>query len=187
MSFHNSFQLYLPLVFSCSPFPSSLCHISPPCIISVSPVGPRFDGGCREPWKLLQSFTQLQRVQHRPGHQGGHHHAAFRRVLWPQGRRCAHPLSVGGHQLRRGPAHTDVHSHWPGGEDGGACDHRPQWWVPRKLTFVTNMWTWSHRSHCCIHSFWHNQDSAVFTFRLLTFSIITKQVLQSQEWWHDTY
>ncbi len=85
-------------------------------------------GGCRyrESWKLLQPFTQLQCVQHRPGHQRGYHHAAARRVLWAQEWRPAYPMSVGGHQLRSGPAHPNVHSHRPGGEDGGTCDHWPQ-------------------------------------------------------------
>lgn len=81
----------------------------------------------REPRKLLQPLAQLQRVQHRPGHQGGHHNAAVRRVLRPKERRCAHPVPVGGNQPGCGLAHPYVHPHRTGGEDGGTCDHWPQW------------------------------------------------------------
>lgn len=106
----------LPFFFSCFlflPFPvlpslhvSLLLHRFRLCRASV------FDGCCyREPRKLLQPLTQLQCVQHRPGHERSYYHTAVRRVLRPQERRRAHPMSVGGHQLRRGTAHTNVHSH----------------------------------------------------------------------------
>lgn len=125
-SFHDTWKLYLALVFF---FLAPLSLATPSCLSPLRLCVLLCCAGCchRESWKLLQPFTQLQRVQHRPGHQRGDHHTAVRRVLWPQGWRCAHPLSVGGHQLRRGPAHPNVHSHWPGGEDGGTCVHWPQW------------------------------------------------------------
>lgn len=86
-----------------------------------------FGGLChRESWELLQPFTQLQCVQHRPGHQRGYHHPAVRRILWAQGWCRAHSLSMGGHQLRSGPAHPNVHSYWPGREDGRTCNHWPK-------------------------------------------------------------
>ena len=114
--------LFLPFPVLPSLHVSLLLHRFCLCRASV------FDGRCyREPWKLLQPLTQLQCVQHRPGHQRSYYHAAVRRVLRSQDWRRAHPMSVGGHQLRRGAAHTNVHSHWPGGEDGGTCDHWPQW------------------------------------------------------------
>lgn len=86
-------------------------------------------GGCtrRESRKLLQPLSQFQRVEHRQGHQRGRHHFAVRRVLWTQERRTARSVSVGGHQLRCGPAHPNVHSNRPWREDGGLRHCRPQW------------------------------------------------------------
>lgn len=120
-------HLFLSCFLSSPPFLWPLLHVSLLlhrfCLRHASVFA-----GCRyrESWKLLQPFTQLQCVQHRPGHQRGYHHAAARRVLRAQEWRPAHPMSVGGHQLRRGSAHPNVHSHRPGGEDGGTCDHWPQ-------------------------------------------------------------
>lgn len=82
---------------------------------------------CRESWKLLHPLAQFQCFQHWPRHQRGCHHAAVRRVVRAQERCPAHPVSVGGHQLRRGAAHPHVHPHWSGGKDGRACHDGRKW------------------------------------------------------------
>lgn len=117
---HISWNLHLSCHGPLSPLlhDPSLPSLSPPVLYSCR---------CRESRKLLQPLAQLQRVQHRPGYQRGDHHAAVWRVLRSQRWCRAYPLSVGGHQPRRGPAHPDVHCHWWGWEDGGTSGDRSQW------------------------------------------------------------
>lgn len=121
---------------SCSPSHSTFsfrCIMSPVfycfflCCVSVFG-----RGSYRESWKLLQPLTQFQRLQHRPWHQRSYHYAAVWGVIWTQEWRPYHPVSLGWHKSWCWASYSYVHPHWPGGEDGGARDLWPQWWVYEK-------------------------------------------------------